>query len=105
MGAFFNFSLLDVWNSPEMRMLRGTTKLAAKGLSSAMAKSDSKTAETSEFMELMSRARAGDDEAQLDLALHYAEKHDFDKANEWLLKSAKQGNQHALEILAMLCGD
>ena len=104
MGAFFDFSLLDVWNRPEVKILRKGTTMVAKGLASAGEKEKLENSGTQEFAEMVGRARAGNAEAQCDLALYYAENHDFDEATEWLVKSARQGNERARGILEFLQG-
>ena len=100
----FDFTLLDILNRPEIRALRAGTKLAAKGISSAVAKSNSKTLETSELTELMNAARAGDSNAQLELSLYYAENRKFETATHWLMKSVEQGNERAIEVFELLQG-
>ena len=99
MGGIFDFSLLDVWNRPEIQLLRYGTKLAAKGISSANAKAESAKASIPEYDELVLDALGGNSDAQCLLALRYAEKQDSEKALFWLEKSAKQGNEYAKEIL------
>ena len=98
----FDFTLLDVWNRPEIQILRAGTKLAVKGISSANAKENSRTAGTPEFMELMDEVRNGNANAQCELALYFAENQDFEQAYYWLNESAEQGNEYALEILDLL---
>ena len=105
MGKYFNFSIWDVWNRPEVQVLRKGTKLAVKGMASAGAKEASKSAGTSEYAELADMARNGNAEAQCELAIYYAEKREFEKATFWLEKSAKQGNEQALEILDFFQND
>ena len=105
MPGLFEFSILDIWNRPEIQLLRAGTKMAVKGATTAYAKEQSKGTATAEFVELMTNAKNGDADAQCELALYYAEKHDFNEASHWLIKSAEQGHQHALEILDLLQGE
>ena len=102
MGGIFNIGLLDIWNDPAMRVLRGGMKLGAKAIMSASAKADNERVATSELAELMDGAWKSNSDAQCALALHYAENRDYEKATYWLIKSAQQGNEYALEILDML---
>ena len=97
--GFFDFSLLDVWNRPEMQILRKGTKITAKAISSASAKADDEAIGTSEVSELLSGAQLGNSNAQCALALHYIKEENFEKAVFWLEKSAAQGNEHALAII------
>lgn len=104
MGAFFDFSLLDVWNNPVTKVLRWGTKTAVKGIASANAKEEMETAGTSEFEELLNEAKNGDSDAQLALAIYYAEEKNAEKFVYWLDKSAEQGNEQALELLELVGG-
>jgi TPR repeat protein len=97
-----NFSLLDVWNRPEIRLLRWGTKKAVQGITTANTKSKIAEISTTEFAELLSEAQNGDSNAQCVLALYYAEKQDYEKFTDWLVKSAKQGNETALGIAKSL---
>jgi len=95
-------SLWDLWNDPTMKVLRGGTKLAYKAVKSANDKAEHERMETPELAELLDGAQMGNSDAQVLLALYYAEKHAFDEATYWLEKSARQGNERALEIVEML---
>ena len=102
--GIFNFSLLDVWNRPEVQLLRAGAKYGAKAISSANAKEENQNITTSEQSELSNSAWAGDSNAQYEIALYYAEKQDYEQATYWLMKSVEQGNEYAIEILDMLQG-
>ena len=94
-----NYSLLDVWNQPALKILRWGTKKTVQAISSAHEKSKNAEISTSEFAELLSEAEAGNAEAQCELAIYYFQKKDNTKGTEWLIKSASLGNETALEIL------
>ena len=102
MGQFFNFSIMDLWNNPTMKVLRTGTKLAVKGIASASAKAEIEEISPAEFRELLEKARGGNSAAQCDLGLYYAQNEYFEEAEIWLKKSAKQGNEQAREILEMM---
>jgi TPR repeat protein len=97
-----NYSLLDVWNRPEIRILRWGTKKAAQGIASANAKAENEKGMLGEFAELLRKAEAGDSEAQCELAIYYDNYGVHAKFDEWIEKSAKQGNETALAILESL---
>jgi len=101
----FAFSILDFWNRPEIRILRAGAKLGAKALASASANADNERITPPELAELLHDAQSGDSNAQVLLAVHYAENRDLEKANYWLNESAEQGNEYALEIVDMLQGE
>jgi TPR repeat protein len=100
--SWFDFSLLDVWNRPEIKMLRGGVKLAAKGIASANTKEEHEKAKTTEFSELLKKAEAGDSEAQFDLAMYYYDCGERAEFGKWLNEAAKQGNERALDLLESL---
>lgn len=100
--GILDFSLLDVWNHPVLKITRGAVKLAAKGISTANAKAESNEIATPELTEIINEAKKGDSNSQCALALYYAEKQEFEKATYWLDKSAEQGNEYALEIQDLL---
>ena len=100
--GFFDFSLLDVWNNPITQILRGGTKLAAKGIASAIENSGDEPAELAELLDV---AKSGDADAQCGLAMYYVNNREFEKAKFWFEKSAKQGNEDAIELLGFWRGD
>jgi len=104
MAGIFNDSLWDLWNDPIVKILRGGVKLGVKAYTSAESKSANETITTSELAEILSEARSGNSDTKYLLALQYAEKQDFEKADYWLEKSAKQGNINALELQELLQG-
>jgi len=102
MGRFFNFSLLDLFNDPAIKLLRGGAKICMKIIASASANEDNEKITTPELAELLHGAQTGNSNAQVLLSVHYAENGNFEMATYWLKKSADQGNEHALEIVDML---
>ena len=96
------FTLLDVWNDPTIRMLRAGTKFTVKALASAKAKYEIEKVKPSELAELMEDANAGNSNAQSLLGLHYFEQGDEGSAYYWLNRAARQGNEHAINILDSL---
>ena len=101
----FDYTLMDVWNQPAVKVLRFGTKMAVKAAMSAEAKAEAKRVNTSELTDLINKAHNGDSNAQFSLALYNAENQDFNNCIYWLKKSAKQGNGHALGLLDMLQED
>ena len=102
--SFFNFSIWDVWNRPEVKMLRSGTKMAAKAVASEHEKSRNEQITTAEFEELSNAAQRGDSDSQCVLAIYYFENDDFDNGLYWLRKSAAKGNKYALEIFELMQG-
>ena len=100
--SLLDFGLLDVWNHPALKMTRGVIKLGASAISSASAKAEDFNLAPSELMDMRDYARAGDSNAQVLLALHYAENDEFELVDYWLNQSAKQGNEVAQDILDSL---
>ena len=100
--GFFNFSLWDVINHPALKLTGKAMKLGANAVMSASTKEVNNALAPSELLELLQNAQAGDSDAQVHLALYYAEKQDFDKATYWLFQSAQQGNEYALGIIDSL---
>jgi len=101
----FNMTLMDLWNDPAIRLLRFGAKTATKAAMTAYTKSENEKISTSELSDLTTKAHNGDSNAQYLLAMRCYENQEFDDANYWLRKSARQGNEHAQEILGMMQGD
>jgi len=102
MASLFNMSLLDFWNDPALRLVRFGAKTAIKAGTSAYAKVQNEQVKPTELSDLFARAGQDDSTAQYLLSLHYTEQKDFNSAMYWLEKSAKNGNEHAKEVLEML---
>jgi len=102
MGGIFDFSLWDVINHPILKMTGKLVKFGGKAAISAVEKAKSRGMTTSELAELTNDAHAGNSNAQLLLAFHYTKENDADEVIHWLLRSARNGNEHALGILEML---
>jgi len=102
MGEFFNFSLWDVIGHPVLKAMGKILGTGAKAATSANAKTENEEMTPAEISEIRYHARAGDSNAQVLLAVHYAENQEFELATYWLEKSAEQGNEHALGIIEML---
>ena len=102
MGNIFDFTLMDLWNHPAIRLLRGGAKLGARAIASANAKAKNYELAPAELMDMRQYASAGDSDAQVVLALHYMENQELETAVYWLIQSAKQGNEKALGIIEML---
>ena len=105
MGQFFNFKLLDIWNDPAMKILRGGIKVGGKTIASTHTKKNYEQSTTTEQEKLLKAAQAGDSTAQYNLALDYLGEGDLKQYNYWLKRSAQQGNVSALELLGALQGD
>ena len=92
----FGFTLLDVWNRPEMKALRKGGKMAYTAARTAQAKKQYEQSTTTELEKLLKAAQAGDHEAQCDLGIYYGGNRDSRRqAIYWLEKSAARGNERA----------
>ena len=100
--GFFDFTIWDVINHPISKLTGKTLKLGAEALGSAITKAENEALTPTELTELLNEAQAGNSDAQTLLALHYAENQDYEKFTYWILKSAQQGNEYALQIIDSL---
>jgi len=99
--AIFNYSIWDVINHPVLKMTGKGVKTVVKGMASMEAKAANEAIVPPDTAEMLDDARRGNSDAQCALAIHYAQKQDYESASFWLEKSAAQGNEYALEILEM----
>ncbi|MCL2571097.1 MAG: hypothetical protein FWE11_01720 [Defluviitaleaceae bacterium] len=101
MKGHFAFTLDDFLGHPVLNLTGKLLKLVVKALFSAGEKADNENMATTELSDLIRQAHSGDANAQLLLGVHYAENNSLDEATYWILKSAAQGNEYALEIVDM----
>jgi len=102
MDANFNFKPGDVLGHPALTLTGKLLKFVLNALFTTNEKNNNKNIITSEVSELLQGAHAGNSNAQLLLAVYYAENQNLEKAIYWLEQSASQGNETALEILDSL---